>query len=348
MIASIAAALPSQSVIAPALATLLSLFLLLRGILLLSRKPTPARIGSIAPGQAEIHGAAIGPYAIKAPISGKDCYLYRATVWQQSKTGTWEKLVDETLHIPFFVADSTGRMLIEPMGAELDVPVILREEYSGSAFSSSDAIPQGLSDFLARHRAVPTSRILAEEFCIEPDTQLFVAGAVMENPGVEVRPLVPNNASGRASSSVQRDEPSVETPEVVRLSDTSTPLPSAAPTQQSRIAAALIKAGIKNPSAWDAAGIPYPGPAAATAVLEQVKDSSAQCFTPETASSSGFTLKPRLVLMKGGADEPFVISSRGTQRSSPLSAWKAFMAISVGAALTIVSLWFLLSQIHGL
>ncbi len=339
--------------IAPALAVLLGSCLLVRGLLLLARKrrgPAPAStIDGVPQGQVEIHGASTGPYSITAPITGKACYLYRTTVWQQKRSTThaWEKLADETLHVPFFLDDSTSRMLIEPLGAELEIPISLREEYGGSVFFDAREIPPAVSVFLARHRVIPTNRILIEEFCVEPQSELFVTGTVTENPGVEVKPLVPRKTNGLPPNGTKNGQPRADAPEVIHLSGASAPLPSGSMTQQSRIAAALAKAGIDNPNAWAAAGVPYPGPAAATALLHEEADSPPDQASPEKPElQSGFHLKPPLVLMKGAGDAPFVLSARSTRQPAQPSPWTPAILLSTGAALTLAGFWTLLAKMH--
>lgn len=341
--------------IAPALAVLLGMYLLVRGFRLLAStrsKPAPAaRIDRVPLGQVEIHGTATGPYSITAPLTGRTCYLYRTTVWQQKKSTShaWEKLADETLHVPFFLDDSTGQLLIEPLGADLEIPINLREEYGGSVFFDASEIPPAVSVFLARHRVIPTNRILIEEFFVEPQCELFVTGTVTENPGVEVRPLFPGKTNGRPSSSTDNGQPRPDAPEIIRLSEASTPPPTGTMTQQSRIAAALAKAGIDNPNAWAAAGVPYPGLAAtsATAVLhEEGSSPTGSAPPPGPQFHSGFNLKPPLVLMKGPGNAPFVLSSRSTRQLEQVSPWKHAILLSVGSVLTLAGFWIFLGQLH--
>lgn len=346
MIAAFAVPFPAQ-LIAPALALLLGSCLLVRGVLQLARTRLKAvatsKIASVSRGQVEIHGTATGPYSITAPISGKSCYLYRTAVWQQrSRSDGWAKLVEETLHVPFYLDDSTGQLLIEPMGAELEIPVNSREEFGGSVFSDASTIPPAVSAFLARHRTTPTNHILIEEFCVEPQTDLFVTGPVTDNPGVEVKPLFSKKASGIRPGSKVEVQPQ---PEVVRLSDASTPPAPDAMTLQSKIAAALVKAGIQNPNAWTAAGVPYPGPSAAsaTAVLHQENGAPVGDLSAEkTETPSGFDLKPALVLMKGSGESPFVISSRKSQQPRQHGSLQELILLGVGGVLTLASLWILL------
>jgi hypothetical protein len=348
------AVISSSQMIALAFPALVGTCLLVRGLLLLagkSPKPAPlSKINAITPGQATIHGAAAGACSITAPISGKNCFLYRTAVWQQKKSPSseWEKLADETLHVPFYLDDSTGQLLIEPLGADLAIPINLREEYAAAAFYGASTIPPAINVFLTRHQITPTSRILIEESCIEPKADLFATGTVTDNPGVEVRPLSPKKAkagkhNGNGGGQPQTDAPE---PEIIRLSDSTTPHASGARTQQSRIAAALTKAGIQNPKAWAAAGVPYPGPASssATTMLQDEPPLAERetAMTPETVS--GFNLKPLLVLMKGPDDAPFVLSTRSIQVPARPSRWKALLHLSIGGTLALASLWIFLTK----
>jgi hypothetical protein len=350
-----AAVISSSQMIALAFPALVGTCLLVRGLLLLAGKgPKPAplsKINAITPGQAAIHGAASGPCSITAPISGKSCYLYRTAVWQQKKSPTpeWEKLADETLHVPFYLDDSTGQLLIEPLGADLAIPITLREEYAAAAFYGASTIPPAINVFLARHQITPTSRILIEESCIEPKADLFATGTVTDNPGVEVRPLSPRKAkAGKPNGSGGgQPQPDASEPEVIRLSDSTTPHVSGAMTQQSRIAAALTKAGIQNPNAWAAAGVPYPGPPSSSATT-MLQDEPAPLSEREPAKTSeavsGFNLKPPLVLMKGPDDAPFVLSTRSIQVPPRPSRWKALLHLSIGGTLALASLWIFLAK----
>jgi hypothetical protein len=344
------AVISSGQLIALALPALVGACLLVRGLILLAdKRPKSAalsKIDGIAPGDVAVRGTATGPYSITAPIAGTTCYLYRTAVWQQKKSPTqgWEKLADETLHVPFFLEDSTGQLLIEPLGADLQIPISLREEYTAAAFYGASTIPPAINVFLARHRITPTNRILIEEFCIEPKSDLFVSGTVTENPGVEARPLSAKKANGFMPSDKKQDQPDAPEPEIVRLSSASTPSASDAMTQQSRIAAALTKAGIQNPNAWAAAGVPYPGPASATALLHEEPAAPVHEPAKTTDTPSTFNLKPPLVLMKGPGDAPFVLSSRIIQLPARASRWNALLLLTTGGALTLASLWILLTK----
>ena len=104
-------------------------FLFVRGFQMLRAKRlilnTPeSKIRSASMGLVEINGTASGPKTIPAGISGDPCYYYRAMAWQLRQSGNnreWMKVADECVYVPFFVEDSTGRVLVDPAGAELDI-----------------------------------------------------------------------------------------------------------------------------------------------------------------------------------------------------------------------------------
>ena len=98
----------------------LGVFLFFRGFSMLRYKRiilnTPfSKIRSASMGLVEISGMAHGPQTIPAGITGDPCYYYRAIAWQLKQSGKnqeWKRVADESLYVPFFVEDPTGRMLI--------------------------------------------------------------------------------------------------------------------------------------------------------------------------------------------------------------------------------------------
>src|SRR5260221_3235252 len=173
------------------------LYFFVSGFRLLARRrlllTTPtSKIRSAALGLVEVNGKAAGPHTMVAPVTGKPCFLYQTTVWQQreGKNVEWDKIADETLHLPFFIDDSTGQLLVEPLGADLDLHRDFREEYVSSFFSSSlssdgDGVPPRVSVFLSRHGIAPARRLPVEDGSIKPEDALFVAGPLTENPATK-------------------------------------------------------------------------------------------------------------------------------------------------------------------
>ena len=68
-------------------------------------------------GLVEINGLATGPYTMPAPITAVPCYYYRTMAWRwerRGKSSEWVKVADESLHVPFYLDDNTGRVPVDP------------------------------------------------------------------------------------------------------------------------------------------------------------------------------------------------------------------------------------------
>jgi len=325
-------------------------------------------------GAVQVNGAAAGPHTMPAPISGNLCFLYRTTVWQKTEdTKKWRRIADETLHVPFFVDDSTGQLLIEPLGADLDLRRDLREEYSASFFvRNGNEIPPRVAAFLSRHGISRNSDLRIEERSIKPGDALFAAGTLTENPGVKMRPF--SLRGGERGNRPGGDNPIRPAPEnllepapaqqVIRLSAAETASSAQEMSQQARIAAALTRAGITKPEAWLAAGVSCPAAAAAQNTplaivppraagrpsglpVQEVRVHEDGESEDQTELSS-VAPAPPAVLMKNASDPTFVISSRsqkefirGLARKSAAMAWG-------GAGLMLFGMYMLLALLERL
>jgi hypothetical protein len=124
---------------------------------------------------------------------------------------------------------------------------------------------------------------------------------------------------------------------VIQLSSQTQPSKTADMTQQQKIAAALQKAGISNPAAWAAAGMP-----ASSGV--QVRTDPAMLASG--ANENAFDPHPPVVLMKAN-NNTFLISWRSQQEVARSLGWKCTLMIWGGPTLALVSLYIFLS-IRGL
>jgi hypothetical protein len=347
------------------------LYFFFLGFQLLARKrlllATPtSKVRSAALGLVEVNGMAAGPYTMPAPITGKPCFLYHTTAWQQraDKKQEWEKIADETLHLPFFIDDATGQLLIEPLGADLDLRRDFREEYASSFFSSTffsneANVPPRVSVFLSRHGIVPARRLRIEERLIKPEDSLFIAGTLTENPGVEMRPFSPRDVQMDArmddspagkphNPAPARFAEQIPAQQVIKLHSGADPSTTQEMSQQAKIAAALTRAGITKPEAWSAAGVPYqsvavdenaPPPASASA-------GDKNYHREEQPEPSSFNLAPPVVLMKGANNPTFVISFRSQKEFVSALAWKSAAMVWGGAAIALLGLYMLLAQME--
>src|SRR5260370_18558676 len=257
-----------------AIGTALGFYWFYKGFRLLERKrrilKTPAsRIRSASMGLVEISGLAAGPYVLTSPFKQVECYYYQSTAWQlkqQGKNTQWVKVAEETLHVPFYLDDDTGKVLVDPRGAEMDLHCDLSEQYHRSILFSSPEMPGSVVDFLTRYEVDPDKRIKVEQRCIKPTNFVFVLGTLSQNPGLDASilppcaeragqkftpPCNPSDKDKDTKKDAEADTAPVQ--QIIRLSSETDSLPAVAMTQQQKIAAALVRAGIANPAAWSAA-----------------------------------------------------------------------------------------------
>jgi len=339
----------------------LGIFWFYKGFRLLQRKRlilnTPAsKIRSASMGLVELSGLAAGPYVLHSPLKQVECYYYHSTAWQLERRGKntqWVKVADETLHVPFYLDDDSGRILVDPRGAEMDLHCDLSEQYHRSILFSGPEMSGPVVEFLSRNGVNLDKRIKVEERCIKPKNFLFALGTLSQNPGLDasIRPSWAERAGEARVAQVAPEltaEESIAPETVIRLSsDSSIGVPATAMTQQQKIAAALVKAGISNPAAWSVALKPAVEKApAATAV--KVQSAVLAQPTIESADPKGFDLHPPVVLMQGSHQPAFFISWRSQRDVVQSLGWKSSLMIWGGPALTLASVYFLLAYFHWL
>jgi hypothetical protein len=386
------------------------LYLFFNGFRLLRRKhlilDTPvSKIRSASMGMVELSGLATGPYTIVAPVTERPCYYFRTVVWEWKRRGRsnkWVKVAAECTHVPFFLDDNTGKVLVDPRGAELDLHRDFQQEFCDSFFTTKEEVPPNVRVFLSRHGVNTTNKIKVEEFCIKPKNSLFLLGTLGDNPGIALSPepirdeeqntLTFNAAmwvnpvrsgvgnvlslvtgggvrpeeeksvseglfggsfhesemdrSGLAGSELgksilEEEYRHAAAARVIQLSPETSSTKTSDMTQQQRIAAALTKAGISNPAAWSAAGLaqPYAGVHAGT---------NSSTYVAADSSAGDFESNPRIVLKKGTNNPTFLISWRSQREVASSLGWKCALMIWGGPALTLLSLYILLTITHVL
>jgi hypothetical protein len=348
---------------------LAGVYLFFRGFSMLSRKRlienTPSsKIRSAAMGLVEVSGLASGPYTITAPITGLPCYLHRSLAWemrQQGKNSQWVKVADETLHVPFFLDDNTGRVLIDPQGAEMDIHRDFCEEFNHSFFSTAET-PANVAGFLLRYGVNSGHRIKVEEYCIKPKNALFVLGTLAENhsttaSGTPLRTVL-SDAQGfnlRLSALPSGVAPAVGFSSGVKAEITSgvaaKPAPILDPAQRQKVAAAMTKAGVTNPAAWAAAGVTGDGFSSLSSFsslpsgsLSSGGGAAAAAPAAEKTPEAQFDLHPPVVLMRGVHNPAFFISWQSQREVVRSLGWKSAAMIWGGPALTLMCVGLLAAQ----
>jgi hypothetical protein len=345
------------------------IYLFCHGFKLLQRKrlimDTPtSKVRSAAMGLVEISGLANGPYTINAPITGVPCYYHRTVVWQwkhEGKSSSWAKVADESTHVPFYLEDSTGRVLVDPQGAELETHRDFHDEFNGGLFNDNfGGMVPNVSGFLMAHGISADARVKVEEFCIKPKNALFVLGTLAHNPGLTVSATpvrtvppainlvgnIPGGLFGRMFGSFNQSgafqlgsgmitttiDNGTSSQVTVRYNGGSAHPMSV--DDQAKIAAVLTKAGISNPAAWAVAGVSPVQTAAAT-----TRAAAAAAPAPEQ-----FDLHPPTVLKRGDHNPAFFISWRSQREVISSLGWKSAVMIWGGPALTLLCVSILAAQ----
>jgi hypothetical protein len=316
------------------------LYLFVVGFRLLARKhlvaDTPtSKVASASIGLVEVNGQVSGPYTVPAAITGHLCLLYRTVAWQQGdarRRNEWDKVAEEKQHVPFFLSDGTGQLLVDAQDAELELQGDFRREFDASPLSFSD-LPDQVSAFLARNKVTASRRIRIEEWSVKPDDSLFIVGTLAENAG----------ATAMCSTHPLGEDERVTAPEIIRLSTDVTPASSADMTFQGKIAAALTKAGIQKPEAWAAAGISTETAVHPTRQVSRIRVSG-QNGPSNSRRDAAFNLASPVVLRKGENNPTFLISWRSRQEVIRSLHWKSQGMIFGGAGLVLLAIYTLLLQ----
>ncbi|MFZ0759742.1 MAG: hypothetical protein WAM69_07330 [Candidatus Sulfotelmatobacter sp.] len=368
------------------------IYLFVQGFRLLQRRhliaDTPvSKIRSASMGLVELSGLAVGPYTMVSPITAHPCYFYRTLVWEwknQGRSSKWVKVVGECMHVPFFLDDNTGMVMVDPRGADLDLHRDFQQEFCDSLFTLKAEAPPNVCAFLSRHGISTTNKIKVEEFCIKPKNSLFLLGTLDENPGLELAPQpISDPESGVAealrvslaktrlegatlslatefgdsfsgiplSGGLQHD-PAFDSTYQKALSTVSARAVRLSADQGS-IKAADMTQQQKIAAALAKAGISNPAAWTAAGVLSSPvvnngSSGSSASSTQSGLSSNRFDPHPPIVLMKGKNNPTFLISWRSQAELARSLGWKSTLMIWGGPALSFLCLYFILYLTNSL
>jgi hypothetical protein len=169
----------------------------LRRRMLIQNTPT-SKIRSIAMGLVEITGkAAPWEKTLKAPLTGEDCVYFKYVIeeYRGGKNSRWVTVGHGAERTGFFIEDDTGRVLVEPRGAEIDVA----DDFEYESGAKTDPPPKVL-EFLEKngigHEGFFGGNKLMRftEYHIAPGDVLYVMGTAGDNPHVEEGSALRNDA----------------------------------------------------------------------------------------------------------------------------------------------------------
>lgn len=297
-----------------------------------------SRIHSASIGLVEVNGTPVGPQVLTAPISGDPCYYYRVKAWQRVESDgkqKWVPVLDESLCVPFFLEDGTGRVLIDPQGAHMDVHRSFSDEVSISSLQSNLA-PQRIKEFLSTRGIVPSDRIKLDERTIPQGYPLFVFGTLGENTATNG--WIPSPQISGAAPLSFSFHPGGGTITLRMISRRSTMNPEKA--------LALVNALGRVPGVHVETRVTRVGPSPmrfstsiATALLPP-PTSPAPANNPWDKSKE-FDLHPSVCIGKGERNELYAISSQSQREVVGKLAWQSAACIWGGPALALLCIYFL-------
>ena len=187
---------PDQTLLYLAAGVLGGLGLFVYGWMIHQRKrlieniPT-STIRSLALGLVEISGyAQPEDRLLSSPFSGLPCVFYSYAVEEQvgsGKQARWETVAKGTSDQPFFVSDTTGRVLVVPLGAELILPDerTYRNDWLGQLPSTTIAGLDRLG--ISTERWIGNKTLRCRETFIQPEAEVYVLGTAHEHLGATER-----------------------------------------------------------------------------------------------------------------------------------------------------------------
>ncbi|MBI3052214.1 hypothetical protein HYY74_07225 [Candidatus Woesearchaeota archaeon] len=155
---------------------------------LIENTPT-SKIRSIAMGMVEINGKAVPPQGkvLTGLLSGDKCVYYRYAV-EERKTDSkgrqyWTAIDRGEKRAHFYVKDETGTVLLDPTGAEVDIPVDFTH-----TLSEGRKTPATIVQYMVSKKINPKQFFFGyrplrfTEWHIAPGDNLYVLGTAGSNP----------------------------------------------------------------------------------------------------------------------------------------------------------------------
>jgi hypothetical protein len=339
-----------------------------------------SKIRSASIGLVEVSGNPTGPQTISSAITGEPCFYYRAQAWQWDDSANdkkWQQVLDETLSVPFYLEDSTGKVLVNPQRAELDVHRNFSDEMQTSRFGPGSLIPEHIRKFAATRGLLAGDKIRLEERIIKPGYPLFVFGTLGENPGeTSWTPMPHTTRSARLSfgsglnsslsfkfnlgesgtDMAMKLMEQMAGSKNVRIDARTTGsgpivLPDRVVQQLNRIGVSLPVPVLPESSQMAPNG---PGLSISTATVVATQngaDAPEETLAPgadkqqngeATPAKSDFDLHPTVTICKGERGDPFTISSQSQREVVQALAWKSMLYIWGSPFFTLACIYFLL------
>jgi len=354
---------------------LCGIYLFGQGLLLLRQRRQASPLTKIADAKAGpilIGGWAEGTETLRSPISGKPCFYFRATLWRQedpASADSWEVVAEETRGKPFLLSDKavtdsaekpgravsngifSGRILVDPRGANVDLPRDTYEEYGKTLLATLTDIPPGLDAFLKRNKVDASAAVRVEEYLLVPGAEVFVRGVAVANPALakSSEPSSPGKNKIPAGNTTPTASNPV-TPEVIRLSPEPANRPATEMTMQSRVAAALALARANSSEANGSNPLHIPSISVAVAETRATRpegrakaESDHRPKPSEVSAPAEAHLRQPPLVVRQQDGSGFTISHRNLPVHAPASIRRALAFLVAGPLVTLASVYMLLT-----
>lgn len=145
-----------------------------------------ARVRSMPLGRVELHGRAQAKAELAAPFTGEPCVFYRYRIEEETGSGRrrrWREIAaGDSSAWPFYLEDETGRVLVDPRDASVEIAVDYRE--------TNPPLVGALLAFLDERGIDPEGwfglrrKLRFTQWHIAPGEALFVLGVAQPRAGL--------------------------------------------------------------------------------------------------------------------------------------------------------------------
>jgi hypothetical protein len=140
-------------------------------------------VRSLAMGRIEIYGTARGDIQVVSPVSHAACYWYKVEIEKRTKDSkgreSWSHFATDNNGVPFDLEDATGKVLVNPTQAELDLKEQCKVERYGDTYTERAGAGTAVPHFVTAVRP-------------EPDAAASAAGSTRELTPDEARQEMEN------------------------------------------------------------------------------------------------------------------------------------------------------------
>lgn len=157
---------------------------------LIETTPT-SKIRSLAMGRVEVLGEVVAAKdkILKSPLEHKSCVYYEFIIEEYKYSGKnerWHVIDSFSESTYFFLKDETGSVLVEPLGAQIDI-----QPYYTCRSGPGRIIPDAVKGYMTRNdfpykpKIFLSGELRFTEFIIQPKDKLYIMGCAGDNPFVE-------------------------------------------------------------------------------------------------------------------------------------------------------------------